>query len=153
METPLGPTKIARGAGTGGSVPVEQCQICGSEKLDAVLSLGYMPPVNPMVPIGQGQLALEAKRLNRIIRLSGFAVRSRHGAEPVHPRQHVRRRQPHGALSVLIVRALHPIDRRNYFFACRTRVSNDSQMASSFSMPAVSTDAGSRRFDRRRRFR
>lgn len=49
----VGPTKIARGAGTGGSVPVEQCQICGSEKLDAVLSLGYMPPVNQMVPIGQ----------------------------------------------------------------------------------------------------
>lgn len=48
----VGPTKIARGAGTGGSVPVEQCQICGSEKLDAVLSLGYMPPVNQMVPIG-----------------------------------------------------------------------------------------------------
>ena len=47
------PTKIAIGAGTGGSVPVEQCQICGSEKLDAVLSLGYMPPVNQMVPIGQ----------------------------------------------------------------------------------------------------
>jgi len=49
----VGPTKIARGAGTGASVPVEQCQICGSEKLDAVLSLGYMPPVNQMVPIGQ----------------------------------------------------------------------------------------------------
>ena len=49
----VGPTKIAIGAGTGGSVPVEQCQICGSEKLDAVLSLGYMPPVNQMVPIGQ----------------------------------------------------------------------------------------------------
>ena len=49
----VGPTKIARGAGTGGSVPVEQCQICGSEQLDYVLSLGYMPPVNQMVPIGQ----------------------------------------------------------------------------------------------------
>ncbi len=49
----VGPTKIARGAGTGASVPVEQCQICGSEKLDYVLSLGYMPPVNQMVPIGQ----------------------------------------------------------------------------------------------------
>ena len=47
------PTKIAAAAGTGGSVPVEQCQICGSEKLDAVLSLGYMPPVNQMVPVGQ----------------------------------------------------------------------------------------------------
>jgi C-methyltransferase C-terminal domain/Putative zinc binding domain/Methyltransferase domain len=49
----LRPTKVARGAGTGGSVPVECCQICGSDKLDAVLSLGYMPPVNQMVPIGQ----------------------------------------------------------------------------------------------------
>ena len=47
------PTKVARAAGTGASVPVEQCQICGSDKLDAVLSLGYMPPVNQMVPIGQ----------------------------------------------------------------------------------------------------
>ncbi|MDO8878746.1 MAG: class I SAM-dependent methyltransferase [Pseudolabrys sp.] len=45
--------KVARGAGTGGSVPVEACQICGSDRLDAVLSLGYMPPVNQMVPIGQ----------------------------------------------------------------------------------------------------
>jgi hypothetical protein len=51
--TVVGPTKIARGAGTGGSVPVEQCQICGSSSLDYVLSLGYMPPVNQMVPIGQ----------------------------------------------------------------------------------------------------
>ena len=47
------PTKVARAAGTAASVPVEQCQICGSDKLDAVLSLGYMPPVNQMVRIGQ----------------------------------------------------------------------------------------------------
>lgn len=47
------PTKVARAAGTGASVPVEQCQICGSEKMNTVLSLGYMPPVNQMVPIGQ----------------------------------------------------------------------------------------------------
>jgi len=47
------PTKVARAAGTGASVPVECCQICGSEKLDTVLSLGYMPPVNQMVPIGE----------------------------------------------------------------------------------------------------
>jgi hypothetical protein len=46
------PTKIARGAGTGGSVPIECCQICGHEPLETVLSLGYMPPVNQMVPIG-----------------------------------------------------------------------------------------------------
>jgi hypothetical protein len=45
--------KVARGAGTGGSVPVECCQVCGSAELDDVLSLGYMPPVNQMVPIGQ----------------------------------------------------------------------------------------------------
>lgn len=47
------PTKVARAAGSGASVPVECCQICGSGELDRVLSLGYMPPVNQMVPIGQ----------------------------------------------------------------------------------------------------
>jgi hypothetical protein len=47
------PTKVARAAGTAASVPIESCQICGSDRLDAVLSLGYMPPVNQMVPIGQ----------------------------------------------------------------------------------------------------
>jgi hypothetical protein len=49
----LRPIKVARAAGTGASVPVECCQVCGSEKLDDVLSLGYMPPVNQMVPIGE----------------------------------------------------------------------------------------------------
>jgi C-methyltransferase C-terminal domain/Methyltransferase domain/Putative zinc binding domain len=48
----LRPTKIARAAGSGGSVPVEYCQVCGHAPLDDVLSLGYMPPVNQMVPIG-----------------------------------------------------------------------------------------------------
>ena len=47
------PSKIARAAGTGASVPIEQCQICGHAPLDTVLSLGYMPPVNQMVPIGR----------------------------------------------------------------------------------------------------
>jgi SAM-dependent methyltransferase len=47
-------TKVASAAGTGGSVPVEYCQVCGHAPLDDVLSLGYMPPVNQMVPIGQG---------------------------------------------------------------------------------------------------
>jgi len=46
------PAKVARAAGTGASVPVECCQICGHDKLETVLSLGYMPPVNQMVPIG-----------------------------------------------------------------------------------------------------
>jgi hypothetical protein len=48
----LRPTKIARAAGSGGSVPVEYCQVCGHAPLGDVLSLGYMPPVNQMVPIG-----------------------------------------------------------------------------------------------------
>jgi SAM-dependent methyltransferase len=49
----LRPSKVARAAGTGASVPVEECQICGHAPLDTVLSLGYMPPVNQMVPIGE----------------------------------------------------------------------------------------------------
>jgi len=49
----LGPSKVARAAGSGASVPVESCQVCGHAPLDDVLSLGYMPPVNQMVPIGQ----------------------------------------------------------------------------------------------------
>jgi hypothetical protein len=52
------PKKIARAAGTGGSVPVECCQVCGGETLETVLSLGYMPPVNQMVPVGQVQTQL-----------------------------------------------------------------------------------------------
>jgi SAM-dependent methyltransferase len=49
----LRPIKVASAAGTGGSVPVECCQVCGHAALDDVLSLGYMPPVNQMVPIGE----------------------------------------------------------------------------------------------------
>lgn len=45
--------KVARGAGTGASVPVECCQICGNSRLETTLSLGYMPPVNQMVRIGE----------------------------------------------------------------------------------------------------
>src|SRR6202521_1590645 len=49
----LTPIKVARAASTGASVPVECCQICGHAPLENVLSLGYMPPVNQMVPIGE----------------------------------------------------------------------------------------------------
>src|SRR5260370_29054240 len=49
------PVKVARAAGTGASVPVECCQICGHGSLETVLSLGYMPPVNQMVAIGEVQ--------------------------------------------------------------------------------------------------
>ncbi len=45
--------KVARAAGSGGSVAIESCQVCGHAPLKAVLSLGYMPPVNQMVPLSQ----------------------------------------------------------------------------------------------------
>jgi SAM-dependent methyltransferase len=45
--------KVARAAGSGASVPVEHCQVCGHAPLSKALSLGYMPPVNQMVPVGQ----------------------------------------------------------------------------------------------------
>jgi hypothetical protein len=46
------PTKVARAAGTGASVPVECCQVCGHAPLDDALSLGYMRPTNQMEPVG-----------------------------------------------------------------------------------------------------
>jgi hypothetical protein len=49
----LFPAKVARAAGSGASVPVECCQICGYAPLSKVLSLGYMPPVNQMVAVGE----------------------------------------------------------------------------------------------------
>lgn len=38
--------------GTGSSVVVEQCQICSYDKLEPILFLGYLPPVNQMHNIG-----------------------------------------------------------------------------------------------------
>ena len=52
-EMQLAPAKIVRAAGSGASVPVESCQVCGHAPLAKVLSLGYMPPVNQMVAIGE----------------------------------------------------------------------------------------------------
>jgi SAM-dependent methyltransferase len=52
-EIALFPAKVARAAGSGASVPVECCQVCGHAPLATVLSLGYMPPVNQMVAIGE----------------------------------------------------------------------------------------------------
>jgi hypothetical protein len=40
-------------AGTGSSVVVDRCQVSGSQNLQSVLFLGYLPPVNQMHPIGQ----------------------------------------------------------------------------------------------------
>lgn len=38
--------------GTGGSVIVEKCQICGSSNLKDVVFIGFLPPVNSMPKIG-----------------------------------------------------------------------------------------------------
>lgn len=38
--------------GTGSSLVVEGCQICGSNDLKSVIFLGYLPPVNQLHPIG-----------------------------------------------------------------------------------------------------
>ena len=45
--------ELARTAGTGSSVVVDRCQVCGGGDLESVLFLGYLPPVNQMRPIGQ----------------------------------------------------------------------------------------------------
>ena len=34
------------------SKPINQCQVCHSKKLASILFLGYLPPVNTMIPIG-----------------------------------------------------------------------------------------------------
>jgi hypothetical protein len=47
------PHDLARAAGTGGSVVVDACQICGNRDLESVLFLGYLPPVNQMRTIGE----------------------------------------------------------------------------------------------------
>src|SRR5437660_4886166 len=52
-EIALLPGKVARAAGSGASVPIECCQVCGHAPLSKVLSLGYMPPVNQMVAVGE----------------------------------------------------------------------------------------------------
>ena len=44
--------ELPRAAGTGSSVVVDRCQVCGSADLDSVLFLGYLPPVNQMRTIG-----------------------------------------------------------------------------------------------------
>lgn len=46
-------SEMKRAAGTGGSVVVDRCQVCGGTELESVLFLGYLPPVNQMRPIGQ----------------------------------------------------------------------------------------------------
>ena len=42
----------ASAVGSGGSVPIERCQISGSQDLRTILFLGFLPSVNTMEPIG-----------------------------------------------------------------------------------------------------
>jgi hypothetical protein len=54
MTTGHGMTgELPRAAGTGRSVVVDRCQVCGAADLESVLFLGYLPPVNQMRPVGQ----------------------------------------------------------------------------------------------------
>ncbi len=46
-------TDIQLSAGTGGSVVMDRCQVCGGSEIEGVLFLGYLPPVNQMRTIGQ----------------------------------------------------------------------------------------------------
>lgn len=45
-------SRLKLAAGTGSSVVVDQCQVCSSTKLESMLFLGYLPPVNQMRNIG-----------------------------------------------------------------------------------------------------
>ena len=42
-----------RATGTGSSLVVESCQVCGAAGLVPILFLGYLPPVNRMNPVGE----------------------------------------------------------------------------------------------------
>jgi hypothetical protein len=49
-ETQTQGKKLA--AGSGGSIVVDRCQVCDSSRLDPVIFIGYLPPVNAMPAIG-----------------------------------------------------------------------------------------------------
>src|SRR5688500_5449095 len=38
--------------GTNSSVAVESCQVCGNSKLESIIFIDYLPPVNTMPPVG-----------------------------------------------------------------------------------------------------
>lgn len=44
--------RVIKAFGTGGSVVVDTCQICGSSQLDDMVFIGYLPPVNSLPKIG-----------------------------------------------------------------------------------------------------
>ncbi|MFO0818447.1 MAG: class I SAM-dependent methyltransferase [Pirellulales bacterium] len=46
-------SKSVLARGTGSSVVVQCCQVCGAQRLEPVVFLGYLPPVNQMRAIGE----------------------------------------------------------------------------------------------------
>jgi hypothetical protein len=50
---PKAKTKKTKSAfGTNSSVAVESCQVCGNSKLESIIFIDYLPPVNTMPPVG-----------------------------------------------------------------------------------------------------
>lgn len=47
------PATIRTTMGTGTSTVVDRCQVCDHSKLESLLFVGYLPPVNSMRPIGE----------------------------------------------------------------------------------------------------
>jgi hypothetical protein len=47
-----GDPQTKHAAGTGGSVVVDRCQVCGTANLSPVMFVGYLPPVNAMPTVG-----------------------------------------------------------------------------------------------------
>lgn len=52
LTPPNSDPTLHRTAGTGSSIPVDRCQVCGGRELESILYLGALPPVNHMRPIG-----------------------------------------------------------------------------------------------------
>lgn len=49
---PIKTKKPKSAFGTNSSIPVERCQVCGNARLESVIFIDYLPPVNTMPPIG-----------------------------------------------------------------------------------------------------
>lgn len=52
MPETIGKNKLPLAFGSGSCVAVTTCQSCLNDKLESILFLGYLPPVNKLLPIG-----------------------------------------------------------------------------------------------------
>lgn len=52
MESVAPLHSVRRAAGSGGSIVVERCQVCDSQRLEPIIFVGYLPPVNTMPTLG-----------------------------------------------------------------------------------------------------